>query len=119
MQYPLTQQQALDLLSAGTAVAGRVGNQGSEGVARKTTERVYENQQVRRTECPYEYDASKGEEVQKCHDDYVTEKVPVDRPAYTVSLLTPGRWVSELTFPTAEQAIAQIAEYGATAWRTS
>ncbi|MEU9998153.1 hypothetical protein [Streptomyces sp. NPDC050848] len=115
--YPLSEQQALNLLSSGTGVAGRVA--GGEGVARKTTERVYEKRQVLRQTCPYEYDPDEGKEVQNCRDEYVTEEVPRDIPAYTVSLLTNGQWASDLTFRTAQEAIAQIRAYGATEWRTA
>ncbi|MFE5940190.1 hypothetical protein ACFQ69_33050 [Streptomyces sp. NPDC056470] len=115
--YPLSEQQALNLLSSGTAVAGRV--EGGEGVARKTTETVYEKRQVLRETCPYEYDPDEGKEVQNCRDEYVTEEVPRDIPAYTVSLLRNGQWASDLTFRTAQEAIAQIRAYGATEWRTA
>ncbi|WP_326722100.1 hypothetical protein OHT59_24450 [Streptomyces sp. NBC_00243] len=117
LQYPLTTQQALSLLGSGISVAGRVGVSGGEAMASKTTETVYEEQRVLREKCEYEYDTYKDEEVLKCRDEYVIEKVPVEKNVYAVDLYAPGRDISELTFSTPQKAIDQIVAYGATSWR--
>ncbi|MFG2486205.1 hypothetical protein ACGFSI_26055 [Streptomyces virginiae] len=115
--YPLTRAQALNLLGAGTPVAGRYGG-GFEGQAKRTTETAYREERVRREKCEYVYDTYKDKEVLKCHDEYVTEKVPYDKTVYWTSVYnTDLGEFSQLTFPSAAQAIAYISSYGVTGWR--
>ncbi|MGW1892208.1 hypothetical protein ACWCP6_18395 [Streptomyces sp. NPDC002004] len=110
--YPLTQQQALALLSAGVAVAGQLRN-GFEGLAMKTTETAYEDKQVRRRKCDYEYDYYENADVLKCRDKYVTERVPVEKTIYKATMV---RGVPR-TFSIASGAIGYISSYGVTGWR--
>jgi len=109
--YQLTTAQAIALLGAGTAVAGALPG-GSEGLALKTTETTYESKQVRKEVCAQEYDYTQKKDVYKCRDKYVTETVPVTKPAFQVSVGVPRR-----TFTTALAAINNIAGAGATKWR--
>jgi len=109
--YPLNQAQALGLLSAGYPVAGLTAS-GLEGLATRTTETAYENKQVLKQKCEYEYDYYEEKNVYKCHDEYVTESVPVEKTVYEVSNGVPRQ-----SFSMPIQAIAAITAYGAEHWR--
>lgn len=111
LEYPLTTEEAHALLEMGVAVAGHIPD-GGVALAMKSTETVYENTQVPRETCAYEYDGYKNEEVWKCRDEYVTESAPVEKTVYKVA-----QDVVPKTCSTAIEAINYIRGYGVTAWR--
>ncbi|MFI5982153.1 hypothetical protein ACIBEA_14865 [Streptomyces sp. NPDC051555] len=117
LPYPLNRQQAVDMLSSGLSVAGRYGTKGLEGFARQSTETAYRDKQVRREKCGYEYDYYKRKDVWKCHDEYVTEKVPYEKTVYTTTDFSDLGTASSLTFSSAAAAIGHMSGLGVTAWR--
>ena len=110
--YPLTDAEAISYVDAGVAVAGLLSD-GSEVRIVKMTTTVYEEQQVLKEVCGYEYDSYTGEDEYECHDEYVTEKQPTQATVFQI-----GSSFTSLEKNSALAAVNTAVGFGVAGWRT-
>jgi hypothetical protein len=108
--YPLNEQQAMAIVTAGGSVTGRARN-GGEVTIRQSVETTTEHEQVQKQVCADEYDYDERKYVNKCRYKYVDEPVQKTTTRYVIS----GQLSA--SFTNAAGPFAQASAIGATFFR--